>query len=375
MAEQHQNAMKRIITGILITICFVSTGWYAYSIYQDYLQKKAEWDEEARETFREAVDMEVKKISQIPVQIIAVNVPEVSTLEEPYKEYVQWTSQYGERSYFIPFHKFQNSYITNWNKRIGLSLLLEEHPIAADTLNWRWDSLLIHRDIAVQTRVRCTITDVLKHTDTIYSEKKVVTDSLISIYLGHRCEVGLTGYIAYPRWWNTLTSQQAILLFLPWILCILFIVFHDRIMKVLYPQPIIVEKEIKEFIPVEKIIQAVDSPQDKIDEYKFLDGTRFVKSTGELHGANGRVVSLSPQEILMLTVFIEAESHQVAMDEVIDRIWGAIGNSAKFHRLLQRLRNSLKEVTYVTIKNTGRGVYQLIQTEETGSEMNRHKNL
>ena len=367
--------MKRIIISILIAISLASTGWYVYSIYQDYLQKKTEWDEEARETFREAVDMEVKKISQIPVQIIAVNVPEVSTLEEPYKEYVQWTSQYGERSYFIPFHKFQNSYITNWNKKIGLSLLLEEHPIAADTLNWRWDSLLIHRDIAVQTRVRCTITDVLKHTDTVYSEKKVVTDSLISIYLGHRCEVGLTGYIAYPRWWNTLTSQQAILLFLPWILCILFIVFHDRIMKVLYPQPIIVEKKIKEFIPVEKIIQAVDSPQDKIDEYKFLDGTRFVKSTGELHGANGRVVSLSPQEILMLTVFIEAESHQVAMDEVIDRIWGAIGNSAKFHRLLQRLRNSLKEVTYVTIKNTGRGVYQLIQTEETGSEMNRHKNL
>ena len=81
MAEQHQNAMKRIIAGILITICFVSTGWYAYNIHQDYLQKKTEWDEEARETFREAVDMEVKKISQIPVQIIAVNVPGQASME------------------------------------------------------------------------------------------------------------------------------------------------------------------------------------------------------------------------------------------------------------------------------------------------------
>ena len=353
----------------------VTTGWYAYNIRQDCLQKKAEWDEEARKTFREAVDMEVKKISQIPIRIIPINVPEVTTLEETYKEYVQWTSQYGERSYFIPFHKFQNSYITNWNKRIGLSLVLEEHPIAADTLNWRWDSLLIHRDIIMQTRIRRTITDVLEHTDTVYAGKEQATDSLLSIYLGHRCEVELTGYIAYPQWWDTLTTRQLASLILPWVVCTLFILLYDLIKKQLRPQPIIIEKEKTEYIEVERIVQATDDPKDKITAYELPDSTRFDTIKGELNGANGHVVSLSPQEILMLTVFIEADSHQVAMNEMIDRIWGTIGNSTKFHRLLQRLRNSLKEVTSVTIKNTGRGIYQLIQPEDMENEFSHNKSL
>ena len=105
--------------------------------------------------------------------------------------------------------------------------------------------------------------------------------------------------------------------------------------------------------------------KDKITEYKFRDGTYFDATKGELHGANQCTALLSPQEILLLTAFLKSESHQVSMDEVIDSIWGVAGNSAKFHRLLQRLRNNMKKVTSATIKNIGKGIYQLSQSEDT----------
>lgn len=367
--------MKKIIIGILTIICAAFTGVCVYNLHQDYLQEKEEWNEEARKTFGEAVDMEVEKLNRIPIRIISVDVPEVSTLGDPYKEYVQWTSQYGERSYFIPFHKFQNSYVANTDKRIMLSMLLEEHPIIADTLNWHWDSLLFHRDIAVQTRVRLAITDVLEHTDTFYSEKEIVADSLTSIYLGHRCEMELTGYVAYPRWWNTLTNRQAVLLLLPWVVCALLIVCYNPVKKRLRPQPIIVEKAIKEYVEVEKKAQTIDNPKDRVTEYELPDGTRFDTVRGELHGINGSTVPLSPQEILMLTAFVKNDSHQISMDEAMDMIWGPSGTPTKFHRLLQRLRNSLKEATSITVKNTGKGIYQLVSSNDADKRHNVDSSL
>ena len=367
--------MKRIIADILITICFVSTGWYAYSIYQDYLQKKTEWDKEARETFREAVDMEVKKISQIPIRIIPINIPEVSTLEDPTSESVKLGSIYGMKEYQTPQNKILNSYTTDRKKNAILSTLLKDHPIDIDSLNLHWDSLLISRNHELRTRTRYTTTDVLEHTDTIHSKQRFAADSLISIYLGYRYEVELTGYIAYPRWWETLTAQQVSLLVLLWIVCIVFITFYDLIKKRLRPQPIIIEKERTKYIEVEKIVQATNNPKDKITDYELPDGTRFDSIRGELHGINNNIASLSPQETLMLAAFVKAESYQVSMDEAMDIIWGSLGNPTKFHRLLQRLRNTLKGATSVTIKNIGKGIYQLIGSKDIEEAEEIHSNM
>lgn len=173
--------MKNIILGILVCISAVFTVYYLYDLNQTYIRAQTKWNDVAQRTFREAVDIEVNQINDTPIQFTPVHFPENSTLKDPYPEYVRWKSQYGEREYFIPLHKFQNSYVTNWEKRIILSLLLEEHPIPADALNRCWDSLLLHQDIKVQTNVRCAVTDLAEHTDTVYSKGKVIADSLISI--------------------------------------------------------------------------------------------------------------------------------------------------------------------------------------------------
>ena len=357
--------MKNIILGILVCISAVFTVYYLYDLNQTYIRAQTRWNDVAQRTFREAVDIEVNQINDTPIQFTPVHFPENSTLKDPYPEYVRWESQYGEREYFIPLHKFQNSYVTNWEKRIILSLLLEEHPIPADALNRCWDSLLLHQAIKVQTNVRCAVTDLAEHTDTVYSKGKVVADSLISIYLGHRCETELTAYIAYPQWWTALGVKESFILLLPWALCVLLAVFYGDIKKVVHLQPVMAGEGIKERIPVENSIQEINNPKDKITEYKFRDGTYFDATKGELHGANQCTVLLSPQERLLLTAFLKSESHQVSMNKVIDSIWGVAGNSAKFHRLLQRLRNSLKKVTSATIKNIGKGIYQLSQSEDT----------
>lgn len=92
-------------------ICTMVTGVYVYIFYTSYKEQIPEWNALAKETFVEALNLEVQKRGDIVVPFVAVDYPEVKTLETPFKSPVTLTSRYGTHSYEIPRVKFDNSLI------------------------------------------------------------------------------------------------------------------------------------------------------------------------------------------------------------------------------------------------------------------------
>ena len=113
-------------------------------------------------------------------------------------------------------------------KRSILSILLEDYPLIPDTLNKMWDSLLVSTDIPVKTRTRVSVTDFQERTSVAHSENisgLLSADSLLSYYLGERCEVEATGFISYG-WKRSVAGD--ILLFAYHGLSSLFYSFREK---------------------------------------------------------------------------------------------------------------------------------------------------
>lgn len=358
--------MKKTITRILAVICTLFTLGYTYDLYQNYARQEEAWNELARKAFMEAIDIEIEKRSDIPVRITSSENPDSQTLGMPNPTSVKVINQYGERDYKIPTYKFEHSYIKENGKRIMLSILLEEHPIAIDTLRLRWDSLLTMRQIKANTYVRCISTDLLEHNDTLYDSPRKIpsqTDSLLSVYMGYRCEIELTGYISHP-WQSILTLKNITVLLFPWACCVFIFLFFERLKQFFRPAP--QKIEIEKVIEVEKVIYVANEVKGKIDGYKLEDGTYLNVINRELQGTDGKVTSVSPQVCIMLSLFFKAPAHRISMNEAIKHIWETASetDTAKFHRLLRLTRNALKEVTSFSIIHEGNGIYILTKQKK-----------
>lgn len=69
------------------------TGVYVYIFYTSYKEQIPEWNALAKETFVEALNLEVQKRGDIVVPFVAVDYPEVKTLETPFKSPVTLAEQ------------------------------------------------------------------------------------------------------------------------------------------------------------------------------------------------------------------------------------------------------------------------------------------
>ena len=154
-------------------ICTMVTGIYVYIFYNSYKEQIPEWNALAKETFVEALNLEVQKRGGIVVPFVAVGYPEVKTLETPFKSPVTLASKYGTHEYEIPRVKFDNSLIKDTERRMLLSYVLEKHPLDADALNLFWDSLLVEKSVTANTGIRLSTTVLLKKTSTVYSSDSI----------------------------------------------------------------------------------------------------------------------------------------------------------------------------------------------------------
>lgn len=147
--------------------------------------------------------------------------------------------------------------IVDRNSRIYIVIFLNKYPLEADSLNTIWHNFLIEKGFHGKTIVRLSVTDLLEHETKTYSDRSdyiAKSDSLVSYYLGCRCEIEATGYILYS-WWTAFTTKDKVLLCLIILGCFLlffleeFIVrvyhrFFVRKVTVIEEKEVIVEKEI-----------------------------------------------------------------------------------------------------------------------------------
>lgn len=351
------------------TLCVIITAVYLHLLWDDFSQKRPKWDALAKETFVEALGLEVKKRGDVPIQVISVNSPNKQMLEAPVPESVTLTSEYGTRIYKIPREKFEHSLVKEGIKRMLLSILLEKYPISVDTLNLHWDSLLLEKGIIAGTRIRYSVTDLLEQTTAVYSrkeEKFLRGDSLLSCYMGTRCEVEATGFISYNRW-EMFGWRQWIILFLLWGGFFFFILIYERLLSYLRckfrkKEIVVKEKEIiveKEVI-VEKKVRFVGVDAKDVRLYELEDGVFFDSENMTLFKEEGGITkNVAPQISILLKLFLNAEGHRLTAEEIDREIWNGTGDAEKLHTLMYRLRKTLKGISSYVVAFEGDGSYQL----------------
>ena len=355
--------MKQNIIALSIAtfLCILITGGYSVTLYRDVQKQLPEWKESVREALVEALQIEVRKRGNIPVDVITVNPTEVQTLEEKVPDSVTLTSKYGRKTYQIPREKFANSLIKERRKRILLSVLLEKHPVSVDTLNRNWDSLLLAKKIVADTYIRYSITDLQEYTTTTYSRKyrqNLRADSLTPCYMGFRCEAEVTGFVLY-RWWQMIDGWQWGLLVLPWIGLCIFMFAYRRIVSFFKEK--FKEKEVviheKETI-IEKEVHVTDVRAKTIDIYRFEDGTDFDPIKKILRNGD-KEKKIAPQTSILLKLFLTSENQCLKEDEIYEAIWGGNYSPARLSTLLLRLRKTLEGISDITVVYDGNKTYQL----------------
>ena len=58
---------KYYILGVLALLCLLGTGYYAWTLYDTHRKQVAEWNEEAKAAFEEALWLEVNKRAETPI--------------------------------------------------------------------------------------------------------------------------------------------------------------------------------------------------------------------------------------------------------------------------------------------------------------------
>ena len=347
--------MKRkiYILGVLAILCFIGTGYYAWTLYDAHCKQVAEWNEGAKAAFEETLWMEVNKRAEIPFYSSFREVDGLKAFRTKIPDSVSVMTMSGLKKYKIDREKYENSLIKETVRRGDLGVLLEKYPLSIDSLSIHWDNLLNHQQISAKSKIRYIITDLDLKNDTAYSDTNpsLRFDSLSVSYLGFRCEHELVGYVSYPYWLWNLPFVSYLGILLPWGFLIFLVVFYSSVEKLFH------NKFIQEKI-VEKEIHVADVAIDKAKIYQLPDGSVFDSFAGTLT-KDDLIHTLPPQSALLLRLFLRKENHRLSTTEIEQELWNGQGSVDKIHKVIQRLRNELKKVSSdLVIKNIN-GDYEL----------------
>lgn len=352
--ERVVKSGRVICLRIGIFICTMVTGIYVYVLYSNYKEQIPRWNTLAKETFVEALNLEVQRRGGIVVQFVAVDHPEVKTLAPPFKSPVTLTSKYGTHEYEIPHVKFDNSLIKDTERRMLLSYVLEKHPLNVDTLNLFWNSLLSEKSVVANTGIRLSTTDLLKKTSIVYSSDSIKVlqgDSLLSRYIGFRCEVEATGFIAYD-WWQVLKVWPPIMiLLLLWLCFFLLLLYYKQITSFLRQK--LMKKETVVCIHEKKIfVERKMHLEEEVGQtglYELADGTILDSEKGIL--LNGeKMRQLRPQIIVLLKLFLRTENYRLTAEEIDKELWKGRGNPNKLYAVIHRLREALEGISSLVVE-------------------------
>ena len=337
-AHGKSIVMKKIIITIIgVAACLYVTVTCWRKLSEEYEVRKQEWHSMAVETFRETLLMEVDKMSEIPFySYTSEGKGGVKTLKTEIPDSVHITSQYGRRSYRLQKERFKHQLLEGGRMNSSLSylILFSGYSIETDTLIQRWDSLLARREVPVSTSLRYALTDLLEHTDTVYSHRErfvAPLDSALVWYLGLRCEAELAGCIRYPsfaRQSETLTSVG--MLSLLWIVLLAFLCYYNK-----------VEAYVKRKFTRKEIVHVADA-QIKGAKIYHLGGDAIYEVFTQTIRKGEVQHRLAPQSGILFVLFLRTPGHRVMPDDINRSLWKGEGTKERIHSAIRRLRNELK---------------------------------
>ena len=350
--------MRKIVfspfRGIIICITVV----IIIACYLYHIQVKS-WNDKAREVFREALVSELQKRSDMSVEYYCDREANLS-MKEHISEIVSIKTEDGEKKYKIPAERISHSIVKDTKQRSLLTFVLEEKPLASDTLCEEWNHLLKNVGVLADTRIRISILDLQEIESSRYSKnamKALSVDSLISYYVGFRCETEVTGFISYS-WLNIFKTKNIIILCLSFVITILIYCRGGSLISLLkrrlYKEKVRVEKEI---VVEEKIVPIAMVELEKSTIFQLEDGVIFDEETKVLKRSEV-VEKLFPQVASLLKLFIIAEEHRLSVEEIDKGLWQGHGSFERMHTAIRRLRIALSKVSHLIIEYEN-GFYQL----------------
>ena len=341
------------ILSALAALCLLGTGVYAWALRDAHLKLVEGWKEGAKAAIDKALRMEVDKRSEIPIFRSLNGEKGVTTLKERIPDSVFITSKLGRRGYRIELFRFENSLLKENVGRYLLTTLLEIQPLSVDTLLMDLDSLLMEKQIPLQTQIRYIYTDEELKNDTMYAhaDSRLQLDSLTVKYMGFRCEHEVMAFVAFPQWLQGLSWGAWFGLVLPWVAWVLLLVFYAPV-EAYFRRKFVSEKV------VEKEIHVADVTIDKAMVYRLSETILFDSFAGTLMSGD-TTYTLTPQSSLLLKLFLRKENHRLSPEEIMQELWKGNATSDQMYKAIQRLRKELQKASSeIVIKNVN-GDYEL----------------
>lgn len=349
------ESTKRLL--IYVGIGVVAAITTAYFLYQD---RKVFWEEQARGSLMEVIKKEVQKRSGDEVYYASsggVKLP----MEKKGPIKITLESKYGIKDYIVPEYKYLHNIEKNPLLQGLQSVLFEDNPLNADSLNLIWNNLLEKSGFRGKSITRLSVIDISEHETRMYSQDSIYvskSDSLISCYIGHRSEIEVTGFVYY-LWWQAYSLKNVLQLCGIILGCfLLFLLFEKSSLfycKFLMKAPaMIVEKPLV----VDNIILVKDVEAKPVHVYKLDEGVFFNVAAKRLE-KEGVFEHMLPQSVILLQGLLEAKDYRLSIEEIQQLLWpDGSGTSSKMHMAVGRLRASLSKVSGCLIENGNYG-YQL----------------
>lgn len=276
------------------------------------------------------------------------------------------TTEQGVKLYKVDPEKSRKNISQNPRERSLHTLVCEESPLLADSLNKLWIDTLRARQIYASTAVRVSAATLYDQTvvSTSTGDSEFVTSSVCFVaYIGSGCEIEVTGLLKYS-WWDVCLYRWSPFLWvgagvvLALFLLYLFYRLTHRPAKIEVIKEKVVREVVRE-VPVPVCVKKPDNINLKI--YQLQPGLLF-DARKQVLLLNGVEKVLAPQSCVILKLFLDAPDYTLTDSEILNGLWGKKDSTIKnFTAACVRLRKSLSEVGFeVLFKRVENNQYRMI---------------
>lgn len=276
------------------------------------------------------------------------------------------TTEDGIKEYEVDAGKSRKNISQSPSERSLHTVICEESPLLADSLNELWaDTLRVHH-IGVRTAIHVsavTLRDEVVASKSAVGREIDASSSRFVSYVGNRCEIEVTGLLDYS-WWMVCLYHWSPFLWI-WVgavsvLALLYSLyrFAHRPGQIEIVKEEVIREIVKE-VPVSVCAKEPDSVNLKI--YQLQSGLLF-DARRQVLVLNGTDSELAPQSCVILRIFLDAPDYTLTDAEILNSVWGKQDTTIKnFTAACARLRKSLAKVGFeVYFKRVGRNQYRMV---------------